>query len=278
MAKKRSNKSLKYSIIAISAVILIFLVLVIVKSPTTTNPNGSDGIASKSLVNQLVSLENKVIQSVGLGTATAQPKSISGPDLTVNGKPQVVYLGAEYCPYCAAERWPMTIALTRFGSFKNLATTHSSASDSFPDTQTFSYHGSSYSSPYLIFSPVEMYSNIPNGTGYAVLDKPSSQQQNLMNTYDAPPYVPSANAGAIPFIYFGGKYIITGASFSPTVLQNKTYAQIVSALVTNPKDPISQGILGATNLITASICAITNNQPSNVCTSTIQAIVNKLSK
>jgi len=274
---KSGNNNLKYSLIAIGAVIIIFLIIVIAKSPTTVNPNGGDAVAPKSLTDQLFAVTTAHIQSVGIGTATAQPKAISGPALTKDGKPQLVYMGAEYCPYCATERWPMVVALSRFGTFKNLGTTHSSSTDVYPDTQTFTFHGSTYTSQYLTFSPVEMYSNVPSGAAYAVLDKPNSQEQSLMNTYDAPPYVPSANAGAIPFIYFGGKYIITGATYSPKVLENKTAAQIASAL-TNTKDPITQGIFGSANLITASICAMTNNQPSNVCTPTIVNIESSLTK
>jgi hypothetical protein len=185
-------------------------------------------------------------------------------------------MGAEYCPYCATERWPMVVALTRFGSFSNLKITHSSTTDVYPDTQTFSFYKSTYTSPYIVFTPVEMYSNIAQGSGYSTLQTPTSQQQSLMNTYDAPPYVPSANAGAIPFMYFNGKYLLTGASYSPTSLQNKTAAQIASAL-TNKNDPITQGVLGSANILTAVICSVTNNQPSTVCTPTIKGIESTMS-
>ena len=40
--------------------------------------------------------------------------------LTADGKPLVLYVGAEYCPYCAAERCAMVQALSRFGTFSNL--------------------------------------------------------------------------------------------------------------------------------------------------------------
>ena len=50
----------------------------------------------------------------------------------------------------------MVIALSRFGTFSNL---HISMSDStagdYPNTHTFTFYGSSYSSSYLDFAPVE---------------------------------------------------------------------------------------------------------------------------
>ena len=177
-------------------------------------------------------------------------------------------MGAEYCPYCAAERWPMIVALSRFGTFSNLGTTHSSSSDVYPNTQTFSFHGSSYTSKYIVFTPVEEYTNIPNSSGYTTLDIPTATEQSLMSTYDAPPYVSSSEQGSIPFIYFAGKYLIVGATYSPQVLQNQTYQSIANAL-SNPKSTIAQGVLGAANNLTATICKLTNNQPSSACTPTI---------
>lgn len=277
MAKKGNNKNLKYALIAIGAVVVVFIVLVLIKSPTTQNLNASDTLAPASIVNDITNLVNTAIQSVGVGTASSQPKAISAPKLTQNGKPLVVYMGAEYCPYCATERWPMVVALTRFGKFTGLKTTHSSTTDVYPDTQTFSFHGSTFTSDYISFNAVEMYSNVAQGSGYAVLDKPTSQEQSLINTYDAPPYVPSSDSGAIPFIYFGGRYMISGASYSPTVLQGKSTQEIATALL-NPKSAVSQGVYGSANLMTAAICSMTNNQPSNVCTTTIQSIESSIAK
>lgn len=274
MAKSKNSK-LKYSLIAIGVVILAFLVLIVVKSPTTNNPNASDAVAPASLIQKVTSVSSDVFKAVGIGTVTNPPKPINGPAIPKNGKPQIVYMGAEYCPYCATERWPMVIALSRFGSFSNLKTTHSSLTDVYSDTQTFSFHGSSYSSPYIVFTPVELFSNVPSGSAYTALDQPTSAEQSLQNTYDSPPYVPSSSAGAIPFIYFNGKYLITGASYSPTVLQGKTADQIASAL-SNPNDLITKGAVGAANAITAAICGMTGNQPAGVCNSDIQSIETSL--
>ena len=54
------------------------------------------------------------------------PPVNGGTPLTANGKPEMLYMGAEYCPYCAAERWSMIVALSRFGTFSGLSTVHSS--------------------------------------------------------------------------------------------------------------------------------------------------------
>ena len=187
--------------------------------------------------------------------------------MTDGGKPLVVYIGAEYCPYCAAERWAMVAALSRFGTFSNLGQTHSSSSDIYPNTPTLSFHGATYTSQYLAFQGVETESNQPSGSGYATLDTPTAAQQQLLSKYDAAPYVPSNEAGSIPFIDFGNQGMVSGASYSPQLLAGKTAEQVAAALK-DPTSPIAQAVDGTANAFTTLLCGLTNNQPSAVCTST----------
>jgi len=191
-----------------------------------------------------------------------------------DGKPEVVYIGAEYCPYCAAERWALAVALSRFGTFSNLSATHSSSSDVYPNTQTLSFYGSTYSSPYLDFSPVELQTNqLVNGS-YPTLQTPTPAEQSLLATYDGAPY--TSEPGSIPFIDIGDRYVISGASYSPQVLQGLSRAQIAAQL-NDPSSPVAQAIDATANDITAAICSITGNQPSSVCdTPAIQAITKSL--
>ena len=59
-----------------------------------------------------------------------------------------------------------------------------SDSDVFPDTQTLSFYGSSYSSPYIDFQSVEEATNQPAGDGYQTLQTPTSPQRALVAKYD----------------------------------------------------------------------------------------------
>ena len=79
----------------------------------------------------------------------------------------MLYEGAEYCPFCAAERWAMVMALSKFGTFWGLKLTNSSVSDFAPDTATFSFYGSTYTSKYLAFKPVELATNEPAASSTA---------------------------------------------------------------------------------------------------------------
>jgi thiol-disulfide isomerase/thioredoxin len=269
---------------AILAVVAIVVVIIVVKpgsnSGTNTASNGPTGAALASVVNDVTNVPASTLDKVanGSGEVTSKPAAISGgTPLTANGKPEMLYMGAEYCPYCAAERWSMIVALSRFGTFSGLSTIHSSTTDTPANIPTWTFHGSSYTSKYLTFTPVEMQTNVvdPSTGQYPVLEKPTAAQQALLTKYDAPPYVASADAGAIPFIYFGGKYLSVGATYDPTVLNGKNWDQIASAL-SDPNSAIAKAIGGSANHITAAICKMTGNQPASACTATIQSLEKSL--
>jgi hypothetical protein len=227
-----------------------------------------------AVIAKVTSVPASVLDQVGAGSATTPPKAIQAPALMEGKLPRVLYVGAEYCPYCAAERWSMAVALSRFGTLTGLGQTASSANDVFPSTQTLSFHGSSFTSSTVAFTGVEIQSNEVVGGSYAPLDTLSPADEKIFSTFNSPPYVDSA--GSIPFVDIGGKYIISGASFSPKILQGKTHQQIADAL-SDPGSDISQGVNGAANLITAAICATTSGAPSAVCSSAgVQAAAKQL--
>jgi hypothetical protein len=240
--------------------------------------NGPTGTALASVVSNTTSVPASVLEAVGAGSGvTNPPKPISGSPLTSGGKPEVFYIGAEYCPFCAAERWSMVVALSRFGTFSGLSTVHSSATNGAgtaepdPNTPTWTFVHATYTSKYLTFTPVEEQTNVPDSsTGtYTQLQKPTSAQQALVAKYDA------ASQGAIPFVDFGNKYMLSGASYNPQVLSGKSWSQIASALKT-PSSPIAQAVDGTANYITAAICKLTNNQPASACTPAVQKLEAKL--
>ena len=114
---------------------------------TPAAPKAATPDATQAVVTQITTLPTAQFEAVGEGTANNLIKPVTGTPLTgASGKPLVLYIGAEYCPYCAAERWPLIVALGRFGTFSGLRTTTSSSSDAFPDTPTFTFHGATYTS------------------------------------------------------------------------------------------------------------------------------------
>jgi hypothetical protein len=252
---------------SITAVLAIVISLVLVKalSPAARpGPAAATGTAlPASVVAGVTSVPPATLNTVGTGTAASGTVTpVAGAPLRSGGKPEILYIGTQYCPYCATERWPLTVALSRFGTFSGLHGIHSSATDVYPSQPTLTYYGSTYRSRYLAFAPVET----TTVNADTPLQRPTAAEQAVLSQYDAPPYVPAADTGSIPFIDIGGRYLIHGAQYDPQVLQGLTWAQVAAAL-RDPSSPVARGVDGAANMITAAICKLTGNQPASVCTS-----------
>jgi hypothetical protein len=276
---------------AIFVVVVIVVVFVVVKAnkkpPATAAPasNGPTGAALATLTKQLTTVPVSALNSVGGGSITSGGDlgatsgnfltPISGATtLTSNGKPEFLYVGAEYCPYCGAERWPMIIALSRFGTFSGLTTIHSSSTDAYANTPSWTFYGSKYTSKYISFVSVEETRNYRIGNAastsvnYVTLQTPTAAEQALATKY---------GTGYIPFIDIGNAYVEVGNlnPYGPQVLQGKSWSAIAAALG-NPSSAIAQGALGSANYLTAAMCKLTNNQPATACTPAIQTLETQL--
>ena len=213
-----------------------------------------------SVVSQVTNVPASTLDKVGKGAAAPSPTLLgpgSGAALTSNGKPEMLYIGAEFCPYCAAMRWSMAIALSRFGSFTTpLQGIHSSSTDTDPNTATLTFYKAAYASKYLNFTPVENLT-----VSHALLQNPTKEQNALWAKYE-----PDPNTRGYPFIDFGNKLVLKGPIYDPKVLAGMSWSQIAAALH-DPSSTVSQNVVGAANYITGAICKMTNNQPSDVCSS-----------
>jgi hypothetical protein len=289
-AEQRRRTFLAAGIIIVVAAVALTFVLIKVTTKTTvpsaSSPStGHAGAAPAAVIGQVTSVPVSALDAVGDGDGVvmAKPITISGTALTLNGKPEMLYLGAEFCPYCAAERWAMIVALSRFGTFSGLTTIRSAAADGagdaepYPNTATWTFAKAGYSSPYLTFTPVEQFTNIPDPSdgGYTTLETATAAQLALLTKYDAPPNVPPGYNGSIPFIDFGNKNVIIGASYSPQVLAGLNWGEIAADL-SSPSSPVAKGIDGTANYITAAICAMTSNQPGRACTATVRSLETQL--
>jgi hypothetical protein len=118
--------------------------------------------------------------------------AVSGPPLARGGKPGVLYVATEYCPYCAMENWPLIVALSRFGQFTGLTTSRSPEFEHIAPVDSWTFYGLHYASPYLSFVPVEQYSNVlvkatadPDAReSYRKLQQLTPAQQALFARYD----------------------------------------------------------------------------------------------
>lgn len=269
--------------LAVGLVVVVVATLVIIKvasgGPATTGGKGTFVQTDPTTFAQLTTVPMSVFNTVGVTSSVEQvspPISIKGqPPLTaVNGSgatvPQIVYVGAEFCPYCAAQRWATIIALSRFGTWSNLGNMTSYAHDIYPSTPTFTFVKATYKSKYIVFTSVEEETNYLNaaGTNYQALQTPTKEELKLVEKYDTPKYFKGipANQNPIPFMSFGNKFFVSGASYSPDTLTNLSRTVIATGL-SDPTSPVTDAIIASANYQSAAICSLTNNEPSNVCTS-----------
>ena len=245
------------SVIGIAAIVGA---LVAIKVTQGSGTKSADTVAVQTapsaVVQSVTSVPAAVADKIGAGSAKGGPKAVTGDKLTKSGKPEILYVGAEYCPYCAGERWALTEALSRFGTFDGLKTTTSSLVDKPAGLHTFTYRDAKYTSDYVAFTPVETAtSNVKSGS-YEPLHKLTDAQQKLVTKYNS--------SGGIPFIDYANQYVSEGAGFDINLLQGLTWQQIADKL-DQPDTDVAKAINGSANVITATICKLTNDQPANVC-------------
>lgn len=258
-ARGKRNQRLLVVLVPVLVVLVVVAVLVVVKVAGGSNSpksGQSAAPAADAVIADVTNVPAATLDAIGKGAVQTPPRPITAEKITADGKPWVLYVGAEYCPYCAAERWAMVVALSRFGTFTGLGQTASSPSDVFANTATLSFHGSSYASQYLAFNGVETLSNqVVNGQ-YAPLDALTSKESAIVKALNP--------NGSIPFVDIGGHYLINGASYDPAVLAGKTHAEIAAAL-SDPSSPIAKAVDGTANVITAALCKLTADKPASVC-------------
>ncbi|MBU6232794.1 MAG: DUF929 domain-containing protein [Acidobacteria bacterium] len=263
--------------LTVGIVVAVVGVLVIVKvsSGNGTQADTEWTPADASVIRDLTTVPQSVFDAVGVNSPVVNvtPPQIhaSEPKLTFNNSSTVgvLYYGAEYCPYCAAQRWPVIVALSRFGTWANLGNSSSSAQDYFPNTPTFTFYKATYQSEWVTLQTVEEAKNTLNaaGTSYEPLQKPTALQTQIVTKYDNATYFPSMSAGqsgSIPFFTIGNRVMWAGSSLSPSVFKDQARGDIAVSLK-NPNNPLTQAIIASANYITAGICSQTNNAPAAVC-------------
>jgi thiol-disulfide isomerase/thioredoxin len=213
----------------------------------------------------------KKVESVALSALVAEAKAepsgttpparlaATAPPLTVDGKPEILYMGAEWCPYCAAERWALVMALSKFGTFSSLRGTTSSSDDVYGSTPTFAFYKATYKSKYLVLVAVEEETDT-----HAKLQAPTAAQSSLFDRFDAPPYITQADAGSIPFVYFDGKFLLIGAQYDPSAIAGKSFTSAVPYM-TSGTNSTSKDAEAAAGYVVGDICALTHDQPASVC-------------
>jgi thiol-disulfide isomerase/thioredoxin len=273
LAQQRRKRNTLLAVGAIAVVIVVVAVFVIVKVTDNKSTNSSTVPTGKAAAGAKAGVGVPVPKSVYTGFASVKPSALAAaannakvadaafpsvvndpPISTKGGLPVVFYFGAEFCPYCATERWAMVLALSQFGTFKNLSSIASTPNDSsgIDSVPTFTFYKSTYTSKYFKFEPVET-STVDEKT----LQSPNKAQTQIVVKYDS--------GQTIPFVYFNGKAILSGAEYNPTLLTKGTFLQDAQSIIGGTSS-LSTSVYFNAGAIVSDICHMTGGKgPANVC-------------
>lgn len=186
--------------------------------------------------------------------------SASYQPVIINGKVSVVYVGGEFCPYCAVERWALVMALEHFGNFTNLGQITSDELS----VPTYKFDGSSYTSSQVNFQPVEEYGNSKDSNGnYIKINSLNSLQQTLFSKYAG---------GYFPFVCIGGCLYQVGAgpNLNPSSFNKYTFSEVTTQI--SQKTGLYSVINAESNVIINQITEILNSLSSTTATSASTSI------
>ncbi len=248
----------KNIIILIVAVIVVAIIIFYMNSQSSVNTSSvsyDNMKVSPSFITELSAIANNKTLSTDIGNGISSNLPVQKTPYTllnVNGKPEILYIGADYCPFCAITRWGLILALMRFGNFTELHYMTSSTSDAYPSTPTFTFYNSNYSSSLINFTHVELQTNVfdANISNYPKLQNLTSSESSTFSKFN--------KGGSIPFIDFGNYSIQVGALTTPQLIDNMNWSTIESDL-NNPNTAQAQAIIGTADVFTSQICTILNN-------------------
>lgn len=263
-AKSSGPSAMMLTWIAVGVVLAIVAGIVIYSTTKSDAAGAHETLVSAKIFDEVTHVPASVFNEVGVSSPSIEVAGLertkaTNPPLTytVDGKqiPGAFYWGAEYCPYCAATRWSIILAMSRFGTWNKLYTMSSSPSDVYPNTQTFSFYGTTYTSKYLVFKTFEVEGPVNNGV---TLQKTPAKETALVNEFNS--------SQSFPFMDIGNNEFLTSAAYDPQVLQNLSRGEIAGAL-DDPSNVITRAIVAEANYIDAGVCATDKLAPASVCDS-----------
>jgi hypothetical protein len=167
-----------------------------------------------------------------------------------SGKLFVFFLGAEYCPYCAAQRWAIVRSLSKFGQWEGLKQTISAARDEpYLNLPTYDFTNATYTSPHIEFLSREIQDR-----EFRPLQKLLKSEENLLQKFNP--------KKEIPFILIGGRFSQIGSGFTPKIFIGHTFRQTETELK-KIESEIRKTIDDEANIISALLCIA--GLPPEVC-------------
>lgn len=178
---------------------------------------------------------------------------VSKEPMRRSGKPFVLFVGAEHCPFCAAERWAIVRALQKFGQWSGLKQTMSAARDEpFLNLPTYDFTEAAYTSSHIEFVSREL-----KNREFKPLQKLLKTEEKIVRKFNP--------EKEIPFLLVGGRFMQIGAGFTPKIFIGHTFRQTETELK-KIESEIRKTIDAEGNIIAALLCV--SGLPPEVCKET----------
>lgn len=158
-----------------------------------------------------------------------------------SGKALVFFMGAGFCPFCAAERWAIVHALSHFGTWEGLAEDRSAGHDEkYLNVPTYNFARAKYASQYVEFVGRETADR-----NFEPLQELDEKDYEILDTFN-PDQI-------IPFLLIDGQFMQVGAGHSPQLIEGLEHSKVRSEL-DNAGSGIGKAINAEIDNIEALVC------------------------
>jgi hypothetical protein len=152
----------------------------------------------------------------------------------------VYYLGAGFCPWCAAERWSIVEALRYFGTWEGLKPDRSAErNEPYLNLPTYNFHGASFKSEHVEFVGKEFQDR-----NFQDLERFTETDNKIIDNYNL--------QGVIPFVFVAGKYVRIGSGPKPQQLDGLSHDDVKRRLESKDTE-LARAIYDEANSIAALI-------------------------
>jgi thiol-disulfide isomerase/thioredoxin len=179
------------------------------------------------------------------------------------GKSLVFFMGAGFCPYCAAERWAIVAALSKFGTWEGIVEDSSAGHDEkYLNIPTLSFARARYESKLVEFIGRETADR-----NFEPLQELDDKDYQILDTFN-PDQI-------IPFLLIDGQFMQVGSGYSPQLLEGLDHTKVRAALA-DANSAVGKAIDSEANNIVAMICKSIGGK-AEVCSSdSIRALIAKI--